>query len=221
MHINKDGILMSCIYGCLLNLYEIKGKNYKKIERIRPYSILDILIGRFSDRDSINELIELKNGNLVIMVYSYAICFYKKKEKSYSYLNKINQNIDESATDLCEIGNKEYCFCFGFKNIIKFFETNSQKITHTIKLYDFSSSLSNNQILLINKTDLIVAGEKSIIIIDVVKKEITYSMSSSPELHQARPMFSKKPFNALKSGHFFIRKKSKKKKKMKKLSCFC
>ena len=34
MNINKDGILITCLYGTYLNLYEIKGKKYKNIQTI-------------------------------------------------------------------------------------------------------------------------------------------------------------------------------------------
>ena len=40
MNINKDGILIACLSSTYLNLYEIKNKNYKNIQTIRPYSLI-------------------------------------------------------------------------------------------------------------------------------------------------------------------------------------
>ena len=90
MNINKDGILITCSGGTYLNLYEIKGKKYKNIQTIRPYTLLDDIIGMFDDSFSIQKFIELKNGDIAILVWAYAICFYQKKKnsKKYSYSNK-------------------------------------------------------------------------------------------------------------------------------------
>ena len=69
MNINKSGILITCLRGTFLNLYEIKGKNYKNIQTIKPYSLLSDIIGKFDDSFSIQKFIELKNGDIVILVW--------------------------------------------------------------------------------------------------------------------------------------------------------
>ena len=69
MNINKDGILITCLSGTYLNLYEIKGKNYKNIQTIKPYSLLIDIIGIFDSSFSIQKFIELKNGDIAILVW--------------------------------------------------------------------------------------------------------------------------------------------------------
>ena len=99
MNINKDGILITCSCGTYVNLYEFKGKKYTNIQTIRPYSLKIDIIGIFDDSFSIQKFIELKNGDIAILVWAYAICFYQKKKKSkkYSFLNKF---IDEESNAL-------------------------------------------------------------------------------------------------------------------------
>ena len=80
MNVNKDGILITCSGGTYVNLYEFKGKKYKNIQTIRPYSLKDDIIGIFDDSYSIQKFIELKNGDIAILVWGYAICFYHKKK---------------------------------------------------------------------------------------------------------------------------------------------
>ena len=82
LNVNKDGILIVCLSGTYLNLYEIKNKKYKNIQTIRPYSLYYDIFGIFDDTYSIQKFIELKNGNLAILVWQYGICFYKKKKNS-------------------------------------------------------------------------------------------------------------------------------------------
>ena len=60
MNINKDGILITCLSGTFLNLYEIKGKEYKNIQTIKPYTLFLDIIGIFDDSFSIKKFIELK-----------------------------------------------------------------------------------------------------------------------------------------------------------------
>ena len=175
MNINKDGILIICLNGTYLNLYEIKGERYNNIQTIKPYSLLDDIIGKFDDSFSIQKFIELKNGDIAILVWGYALSFYKKKKKSnkYSYLNKFKEEGNERITDLYELDDKQYCLYFKFSNLIKFLDWNKKIITGTIKFEnDFWSSDSKNQLFLMNKNDLFVAGNKNIMIIDIQKKEI-------------------------------------------------
>ena len=82
MNINKDGILIVCLDGTYLNLYEIKGKKYHNIQTIRPYSLKIDIIGIFDGSYSIQKYIELKNGDIAILVWAYALSFYKKKKNS-------------------------------------------------------------------------------------------------------------------------------------------
>ena len=175
MNINKDEILITCLSGTYLNLYEIKGKRYSNIQTIKPYSLFDDIIGIFDGSFSIQKFIELKNGDIAILVWGYALSFYKKKKnsKKYSYLNKFKEERDENITDLCELDEKQYCLSFKYKKLIKFLDWNKKQITGTIRFEDdFWSSQSKNQLLLMDKKDLLVAGQINIIIIDIQKKEI-------------------------------------------------
>ena len=173
MNINKDGILITCLRGIYLNLYEINGKNYKNIQTIKPYSLIIDIIGKFDDSFSIQKFFELKNGDLAILVWGYAISFYKKKKKSkkYSYLNQYKEKEEERITDLIELDNNQYIIALKYKKEIQFLDMNSKKITKSIAI-NISFSDSKNQMLLMNKNDLLVAGNKNIIIIDIIKKEI-------------------------------------------------
>ena len=169
INVNKDGILISCLNGTYINLYEIKGKKYKHIQTIRPYPLKIDIIGIFNGSFTILKYIELKNGDLAILAWAYALCFYKKNKnsKKYSSLNKFNETPGENITDLCELDDKEYCISFKYSHLIKFLDMNSQKITGIIKLNDFYFSQSHNEILLMNKKDLLAAGHNNIIIIDI------------------------------------------------------
>ena len=176
MNVTKDGILITCMDGTYLNLYEIKNKNYKNIQTIRPYSLFHDIIGMFDDSHSIQKFIELKNGNLAILVWGYAICFYKKKKnsKKYSYLNKFDTKINESSTDLVELDDNQYCVSFCYRNLIKFLNMNLKNITSKIEfeLNYIHITSSKNQLILINNNDLLLAGDKNLYIIDIQKKEI-------------------------------------------------
>ncbi len=170
MNVNNDGILISCLEGTYLNLYEIKGKNYKNIQTIKPFSFLINIIGKFNDSFSIKKFIEFKNGNIAILAWGYAICFYEKKRNSlkYSYLDKYSENV----TDICELGNNIYCISLVYNNIVRILNMNSKEIIETfIPEYDFSFSESKNKILLMNKKDLLLVGKKKFIILDIQKKE--------------------------------------------------
>ena len=108
MNITKDGILITCLEGTFLNLYEINGKKYKNIQTIKPYSLIMDIIGKFDDSFSIQKFVELKNGDSVFLVWGYAISFYRKKKRSkkYSYLTKYTEkNRNENITDLIELDN--------------------------------------------------------------------------------------------------------------------
>ena len=174
MNINKDGILIVCLGGTYLNLYEIKGKKYHNIQTIRPYSLKIDIIGIFNGSYSIQKYIELKNGDIAILVWAYALSFYKKKKnsKKYSYLDKLKEE-GKCITDLCELDDNQYCIIFEFSKLIKFLDWNKKEITKTIKFEDnFWISDSKNQLLLMNKNDLLVIGKTDIIIIDIKNKEI-------------------------------------------------
>jgi len=175
MNINKDGILINCLDNTYLNLYEIKGKRYNNIQTIKPYSLLYDIIGKFDGSFSIQKFIELKNGDIAILVWGYSLSFYKKKKKSkkYSYSNQLKEKRDENITDLYELDDKQYCIAFQFNRLIKFLDWNKKAIISVIKFENnFSFSDSKNQLLLMNKNDLLVIGQKNIIIIDTKSKEI-------------------------------------------------
>ena len=174
MNVTKDGILITCLSGTYLNLYEINGKKYKNIQTIKPYTFIIDIIGKFDDSFSILKFNELKNGDLVIFIWGYAISFYKKKKKSkkYSYYDKYKEpKLNENITDLIELDNKEFIICFKYEHMIQFLDMNSKQITKIIKL-DLYFSDSKNHILLMNKNDLFLLGNKSIVIIDIQKREI-------------------------------------------------
>ena len=179
MNINKDGTLITCLHKTYLNLYEIKGKKYKIVQTIKPYDLLRDIIGKFDDSFTILKFIELENGDIAILVWGYAVSFYKKKNKTkkYSYLNKYKEK-DERVTDLIELGNKEYCLALEYAQKIQFLDMNSKKITENINCNIYFSD-SHNSLLLMNNNDLLVAGQEEILIIDVHKKKIIKNI----ELH--------------------------------------
>ena len=72
ININKNGILIVCLDGTYLNLYEIKGKKYHNIQTIRPYSLKNDIIGIFDGSYTILKYIELKNGDIAILVWAYS-----------------------------------------------------------------------------------------------------------------------------------------------------
>ena len=169
MNVNKDGILICCLAGTFINLYEIKGKNYKIFQTIKPYSFLINIIGKFDDSFSIQKFIEIKNGNIALLVWGYALCFYEKNKKSlkYSYLNKYSENV----TDLCEIDNNQYCIALKFNNLLQFLDMNLNQITATIQCSSFYFSESKNKLLLMNKKDLFLIGKYEIVLVDIKKKQ--------------------------------------------------
>ena len=175
MNITKDGILITCLNATYLNLYEIKGKTYSIIQTIIPYTFFHNIIGKMTDLFIIQKFIELKNGDIVFLLWQYALCFYRKKEnsKEYSYINKFKQKFNENITDLCELDDKQYCLSFKYEHLIKFLDWDKKKIISTIKIDElFAFTYSANQLHLINKKDLFLIGESKITIIDTKKKEI-------------------------------------------------
>jgi len=177
MNINRDGILITCMRGTYVNLYEIKGKRYSNIQTIRPYSLKFDIIGIFDGAYYIKKFIELKNGDIAILDRGYTISFYKKKKKSkkYSYLNQFKEDEDglEIITDLCELDDNQYCLNDHSGKLIKFLDWNKKIITDTIEFEkNFYNIDTNSELLLMNKKDLFVTGSYSIIIVDVQKKEI-------------------------------------------------
>ena len=168
MNINKDGILIVCLAGTFLNLYEIRGKSYKIFQTIKPYSLLINFIGKFDNSFSIKKFVELKNGNLALLVWGYALSFYEKNKNNnkYSYLNKYSENV----LDVCQLENNQYCIALEFRNLLQFLDMNLKKVTETIECNDFSFSESKNKLLLMNKKDLILVGKKKIVIVDIQNK---------------------------------------------------
>ena len=168
MNINKDGILIVCLAGTFLNLYEIKGKSYKIFQTIKPYSLLINFIGKFDNSFSIKKFVELKNGNLAILVWGYALSFYEKNKSNnkYSYLNKYSENV----LDVCQLENNQYCMALEFRNLLQFLDMNLKKVTETIECNDFSFSESKNKLLLMNKKDLILVGKRKIVLVDIRNK---------------------------------------------------
>ena len=181
MNVTKDGLLITCLQGTNINLYEINNKKYKNIQTIRPYSLYYDIIGIFEDSYSIQKFIELKNGNIAILVWQYGICFYKKKKnsKKYSYLNKFEiLEIDQNATDLVELEDNQYCVYFYTEKKIKFLNMNLKKITNVL-----NANVYLNQMILMNKNDLLLAGNVNILVIDVqnkiIAKNIQHIMNGS------------------------------------------
>ena len=175
MNINRDGILITCMRGTYLNLYEIKGKRYSNIQTIRPYSLKFDIIGIFDGSYYIKKFIELKNGDIAILDRGYTISFYKKKSKKYSYLNQYKEDEEglKIITDLCELDDNQYCLNDHSGNLIRFLDWNKKIITGTIKFEkNFYTCNTNNELLLMDKNDLFVTGNKAIIIVDIKKKEI-------------------------------------------------
>ena len=179
MNINRDGILITCMRGTYLNLYEIKGKRYSNIQTIRPYSLKFDIIGIFDGSYYIKKFIELKNGDIAILDRGYTISFYKKKSKKYSYLNQYKEDEEglKIITDLCELDDNQYCLNDHSGNLIRFLDWNKKIITGTIKFEkNFYICNKNNELLLMDKNDLFVTGNKAIIIVDIKKKEIIKKM---------------------------------------------
>ena len=180
MNITKDGILITCLEGTFLNLYEINGKKYKNIQTIKPYSLIIDIIGKFDNSFSILKFVELKNGDLVFLVWGYAISFYRKKKRSkkYSYITKYTEkNRDENITDLIELDNNQYIICFQFEHMIQFLDMNSKKITKIIKYNIYFSDFKDNILLI----DLFLLGNKKISILDIQKKEIIKEIQLNEE----------------------------------------
>ena len=173
MNVNKEGILITSLWGSYLNIYEIKGKEYKKIQKIKPYNSANFIIGIIKISFSIPKFIELKNGNLAVLVHGYTICFYtyNKISKKYSYLNKYDEIPYENITDLVELDNNQYIISMKYNNMIQFLDMNSQKIIDIIKC-DNNFTDAKNELILMNNNDLLVSENQSIIIIDINKKKI-------------------------------------------------
>ena len=185
MNVTKEGLLITCLQGTNINLYEIQNKKYKNIQTIRPYSLLGDFIALFDYQYSIQKFVELKNGKLVFLVYQYGISFYEKKKnsKKYSYLNKFEiLEIDQNATDLVELEDNEYCVYFYTEKKIKFLNMNLKKITNVLNANVYFSS-SKNQMILMNKNDLLLAGNENILVIDIqnkiIAKNIQHIMNGS------------------------------------------
>ena len=180
ININKDGILIVCLQGgTLFNLYEFKGKKYKKIQSIKSFSFFESIKRKFKNSYyyySVKKFIELKNGNLAaILKGSNLIYFYKKEnDKKYSYLDKFFDNSKQIISDICELNNKEYCIAAEIDEVIRFvdinIDTNSQSITGTIKISRIA--FSNTQLFLMNINDLFVLGNECIYLIDIKKKSL-------------------------------------------------
>ena len=172
MNINKDGTLITCLYRTYLHLYEINGNEYNIIQTIKPYDLISDVIGKFDNSFQTQKFIELKNGNIAFLVWAYAVSFYKKKKKSkkYSYLNKYKEK-DEGVTDLIELDNNEFCLFLTFEKKIQFLDMNTKKITENIK-FNIYTSYSKNSLLLMNNKDILVAGDKQMLVIDAQKKII-------------------------------------------------
>ena len=171
ININKDGILIVCLDGTFFNLYEIKGKTYKKIQTINPYSLLDGFLSLFSRYYSIIKFNELKNGNLAVILYkTNSICFYKKENnKKYSYLDRFYDEDVQKISDFCELNSKEFCYSCIYDERIKYANTDTKKI-RSIKIPNLA--FSQVQLFLMNINELFVAGDECIYIIDIQKKEI-------------------------------------------------
>jgi len=174
MNVTKDGILITCLVGTNINLYEIQNKKYKNIQTIRPYSLLGDFISLFDANYSIQKFVELKNGKLVFLVWQYGICFYEKKKnsKKYSYLNKFEiLEINQNANELVELEDNEYCVGFSSEKSIKFLNMNLKKITNIINIDNYYSYFKNKMILM-NKNDLLISINDKILVIDVQRKII-------------------------------------------------
>ena len=175
MNVTRDGLLITCLKGTFVNLYEIKGKDYKNIQTIKPYSFLMNIIAKYNGTYSIRKFIELKNGDLVFFAWCYGISFFRKEKnsKKYSYFDEYKEPLikEKHITDLVELDNNEYIIAFKYDKIIQFLNMKSKTITKTIKCYFFFSDSQNNM-LLMNKNDLFLLGSQEIFILDIQKKEI-------------------------------------------------
>ena len=186
--------------GTFLNLYEIKGKKYKNIQTIKPYTLFMDIIGIFDDSFSIQKFIELKNGDIAILVWGYAISFYKKeKNKKYSYLTKFTEK-EGNITDLIELDNKEYIISYKYNDKIEFLDMNLNEITESIDIDKYFFSDSKNEMILMNKNDLLLAGKKGIIILDVQEKTIVKRIEISSPGYLS--YISKISNNILIAGHW-------------------
>ena len=175
INITKEGILIICLYTTFFNLYKIKEKEYEIIQTIKPYSLLMEIQAKFEDCFSIRKFIELKNGDLAVIVWRFGISFYtkkKKKKSKYSLLKKYRENKEVIISDLFELDNNKFIISLKEHEKIQFLDMNFSKLTKTMKLDKFCIGSSKNELILMNDIDLFVVGEMGIIIIDIQKKEI-------------------------------------------------
>ena len=161
--------------GTYLNLYEFKGKRYSNIQTIRPYNLKINIIGIFDNTYYIKKYIELKNGDIAILDRGFLVSFYKKNKKSkkFSYLNQYNEDEEnlDSISDIYELDDNQYCLNSATK--IKFLDWNKKIITNTIEFGEaLYSSFPCDELLLMDKKDLLVFRHSTIYIIDIQKKEI-------------------------------------------------
>ena len=176
MNVTRDGILITCLGANFANFYEINGKEYKNIQTIKPYGFLMNMLAKYNSWLSIQKFIELKNGDLVFFAWYHGISFYRKKKnsKTYSCFDKYKEPLikKKHMTDLVELDNNEYIISFKYDDMIQFLNKKSKKITKTIKCEKCFFSSSKNNMLLMNKNDLFLLGEKEILLLDIQKKEI-------------------------------------------------
>ena len=96
----------------------------------------------------------------------------RKIVKNIVYLNKFEiLEIDQNATDLVELEDNQYGVYFYTEKKIKFLNMNLKKITNVLNANVYFSS-SKNQMILMNKNDLLLAGNENILVIDVQNKII-------------------------------------------------
>ena len=103
----------------------------------------------------------------------------RKIVKNIVYLNKFEiLEIDQNATDLVELEDNQYGVYFYTEKKIKFLNMNLKKITNVL-----NANVYLNQMILMNKNDLLLAGNVNILVIDVqnkiIAKNIQHIMNGS------------------------------------------
>lgn len=176
----RDDTFIVSLQSTLIHIYQLYKHKYRKIQAIRCYE--PFFFFKTNGFEGYLKTIQLTNDDIAVSVRGYGIVLYKKfdnKEEFSPFMllqvkRAYNNQKKEYVYNLLQTQHHELCCVYSNEKYIRFFDLNNRNIVSEIEI----NSLKDIQnMYLMNSTDMIIAQQNGIKVIDVIRHEIVNNIN--------------------------------------------